>query len=169
MEFRKMVMITLYARQQKRHRCIERTFGHSSILVWRIAMGRGAWRPAKSQSQLRHLSMYVPRKNSVRIPSKCTYDALNNTWHKTSISSVSHLYYYPIMCSMFRIIFYLKIILWEATLIERLWDSLFLVRNRAKLLWNLKVICSQSNLIRFNKLLLKTYSIAVTARHISTF
>ena len=27
MEFRKMVMITLYARQQKRHRCIERTFG----------------------------------------------------------------------------------------------------------------------------------------------
>ena len=27
MEFRKMVMITLYARQQKRHRCIEQTFG----------------------------------------------------------------------------------------------------------------------------------------------
>ena len=27
MEFRKMVMITLYARQQKRHRCIEWTFG----------------------------------------------------------------------------------------------------------------------------------------------
>ena len=27
MEFRKVVMITLYARQQKRHRCIERTFG----------------------------------------------------------------------------------------------------------------------------------------------
>ena len=26
MEFRKMVMITLYARQQKRHRCIEWTF-----------------------------------------------------------------------------------------------------------------------------------------------
>ena len=26
-EFRKMVMITLYVRQQKRHRCIERTFG----------------------------------------------------------------------------------------------------------------------------------------------
>ena len=28
MEFRKMVMITLYARQQKRHRCIEHSFGH---------------------------------------------------------------------------------------------------------------------------------------------
>ena len=27
MEFRKMVMITLYVRQQKRHRCIEQTFG----------------------------------------------------------------------------------------------------------------------------------------------
>ena len=27
MEFRKMVMITLYVRQQQRHRCIEQTFG----------------------------------------------------------------------------------------------------------------------------------------------
>ena len=27
MEFRKMVMMTLYERQQKRHRCVERTFG----------------------------------------------------------------------------------------------------------------------------------------------
>ena len=27
MEFRKMVMITLYARQKKRHRCIEQTLG----------------------------------------------------------------------------------------------------------------------------------------------
>ena len=27
MEFRNMVMITLYARQQKRHRCLEQTFG----------------------------------------------------------------------------------------------------------------------------------------------
>ena len=26
-EFRKMVMITLYVRQQKRHRCIEQAFG----------------------------------------------------------------------------------------------------------------------------------------------
>ena len=26
MEFRKMVMITLYVRQQERHRCIEQTF-----------------------------------------------------------------------------------------------------------------------------------------------
>ena len=27
MEFRKMVMITLYVRQQKRHRCVEQSFG----------------------------------------------------------------------------------------------------------------------------------------------
>ena len=27
MEFRKIVMITLYVRQQKRHRCMEKTFG----------------------------------------------------------------------------------------------------------------------------------------------
>ena len=27
MEFRKMVMTILYARQQKRHRCIEQSFG----------------------------------------------------------------------------------------------------------------------------------------------
>ena len=27
MEFRKMVAITLYARQQKRHRCIKQSFG----------------------------------------------------------------------------------------------------------------------------------------------
>ena len=27
MEFRKMVIITLYVRQQKRHRCIEQSFG----------------------------------------------------------------------------------------------------------------------------------------------
>ena len=26
-EFRKMVMITIYAKQKKRHRCIEQTFG----------------------------------------------------------------------------------------------------------------------------------------------
>ena len=27
MEFRKMVMITLYAKQKKRYRCMEQTFG----------------------------------------------------------------------------------------------------------------------------------------------
>ena len=31
MEFRKMVMTTLYARQQKRHRCIEQSFGQAGF------------------------------------------------------------------------------------------------------------------------------------------
>ena len=35
MEFRKMVTTTLYARQQKRHRCIEQYFG----LCWRGMVG----------------------------------------------------------------------------------------------------------------------------------
>ena len=38
MEFRKMVMTTLYARQQKRHRCIEQSFGlcgrGSGGMIW---------------------------------------------------------------------------------------------------------------------------------------
>ena len=38
MEFRKMVMITLYARQQKRHRCIEQSFG-----LYGRAMGGMFW------------------------------------------------------------------------------------------------------------------------------
>ena len=31
MEFRKMVMITLYAKQKKRHRCTEQTFFLDSV------------------------------------------------------------------------------------------------------------------------------------------
>ena len=43
MEFRKMVTITLYVRQQKRHRCIEQSFGLSGKRV-RVRMGRfGEW------------------------------------------------------------------------------------------------------------------------------
>ena len=36
MEFRKMVMITLYARQQKRHRCKEQSF----LILWEKARVR---------------------------------------------------------------------------------------------------------------------------------
>ena len=34
MEFRKMVMMTLYVRQQKTHRCKEQTFGFCGRLGW---------------------------------------------------------------------------------------------------------------------------------------
>ena len=41
MEFRKMVMITLYARQQKRHRCIEQSFG---LCWWGVYdLGESHW------------------------------------------------------------------------------------------------------------------------------
>ena len=34
MEFRKMVTITLYVRQQKRHRCIEPSLGLEGGMIW---------------------------------------------------------------------------------------------------------------------------------------
>ena len=47
MEFRKMVMIILYARQKKRHRCIEQTFG--------LYGRRRGWDDLKEQ----HRNMYI--------------------------------------------------------------------------------------------------------------
>ena len=43
MEFRKMVMITLYVRQQKRHRCIEQSFGLCGRGRGRDDLGEGHW------------------------------------------------------------------------------------------------------------------------------
>ena len=47
MEFRKMVTITLYARQKKRHRCIEETFG--------LCGRRRRWDDLREQ----HWNMYI--------------------------------------------------------------------------------------------------------------
>ena len=47
LEFRKMVMITLYARQKKRHRCIKQTFG--------LYGRRRAWDDLREQ----HRNMYI--------------------------------------------------------------------------------------------------------------
>ena len=47
MEFRKMVMMTLYVRQQKRHRYKEQTFG--------LCGRRQGWDDLREQ----HLNMYV--------------------------------------------------------------------------------------------------------------
>ena len=47
MEFRKMVMITLYAKQKKRHRCTEQTFG--------LCGRRRGWDVSREQ----HLNMYI--------------------------------------------------------------------------------------------------------------
>ena len=51
MEFRKMAMMTLYVRQQKRHRCVEQTFG-----LWRRLL-RVTWSARRSnQSILKEIS-----------------------------------------------------------------------------------------------------------------
>ena len=47
MEFRKMVMITLYAKQRKRHRCTEQTFG--------LCGRRQGWDVLREQ----HRNMYI--------------------------------------------------------------------------------------------------------------
>ena len=47
MEFRKMVMITLYAKQKKRHRCTEQTFG--------LCGKRRGWDVLREQ----HQNMYI--------------------------------------------------------------------------------------------------------------
>ena len=47
MEFRKMVMLTLYAKQKKRHRCTEQTFG--------LCGRRRGWVVLREQ----HRNMYI--------------------------------------------------------------------------------------------------------------
>ena len=47
MEFRKMVTVTLYARQKRRHRCTEQTFG--------LYGRRQGWDDLKGQ----HRNMYI--------------------------------------------------------------------------------------------------------------
>ena len=47
MEFRKMVMITLYAKQKKRHKCIEQSFG--------LCGRRQGWDISREQ----HQNMYI--------------------------------------------------------------------------------------------------------------
>ena len=47
MEFRRMVTITLYAKQKKRHRCTEQTFG--------LCGRRRGW----DVSRVQHLNMYI--------------------------------------------------------------------------------------------------------------
>ena len=65
MEFRKMVMITLYARPKKRHRCIEQTFG--------LYGRRRGWNYLREQ----HRNMYII---------KCETDRQSrlNEWDKCS-------------------------------------------------------------------------------------
>ena len=68
MEFRKMVTITLYARQQKRHRCIEQSFGPCGR--------RWEWDDLREQ----HWNMYITK---CKIDDQCKFDA----WSRISKDS----------------------------------------------------------------------------------
>ena len=65
MEFRKMVMITLYAKQKKRHRCTEQTFG--------LCRRRWGWDVLREQYQ----NMYI-------IYSEIDHHPRLNAWDKCS-------------------------------------------------------------------------------------
>jgi hypothetical protein len=58
MEFRKMAMMTLYARQQKRHRCVERTFGFR---------GRGRGWDDLGRMALKHVYYHVRNESPVYV------------------------------------------------------------------------------------------------------
>ena len=58
MEFRKMVTITLYARQKKRHRCIEQTF--------RLYGRRRGWDDLREQHQ-KHTLLTFQRWLSIQV------------------------------------------------------------------------------------------------------
>ena len=57
MEFRKMVTTTLYARQQKRHRCIEQPIG----LLWER---RGGW---FGRMALKHVQYHIRNESPVQV------------------------------------------------------------------------------------------------------
>ena len=80
MEFRKMVRITLYARQQKRHRCIERSFG---------LCGRGSgWDDLGEW----HWNMY----NIIRKKENLELSSIHNTniWLRADLCTHTHKYTY---------------------------------------------------------------------------
>ena len=61
MEFRKMVMITLYARQQKRHRCIEQSFGHCGRGLGWDDLGEWHWNMYNIMYETSHQSRFDAR------------------------------------------------------------------------------------------------------------
>ena len=62
MEFRKMVMITLYAKQKKRHRCTEQTVG--------LCGRRWGWDVSREQ----HRNMYIIKGETDHQPSLDAWD-----------------------------------------------------------------------------------------------
>ena len=69
MEFRKMVMITLYAKQKKRHRCIEQTFG--------LCGRRRGWDVLREQ----HQNMYITKGETDHQPRLDAWDKCSGLVH----------------------------------------------------------------------------------------
>ena len=69
MEFRKMVTITLCARQKKRHRCIEQTFG--------LYGRRWGWDDLREQ----HWNMYIIKGETDRQPRLDAWDKCSGLVH----------------------------------------------------------------------------------------
>ena len=61
MEFRKMVTITLYTRQQKRHRCIEQSFGLCGRVQGWDDLGEWYWNMYNIIYEMRHQSRFDAR------------------------------------------------------------------------------------------------------------
>ena len=51
-------MITLYARQQKRHRCIEQSFGHYGRGRWWVDLGEWHWNMYNIIYEMNHQSRF---------------------------------------------------------------------------------------------------------------
>ena len=58
LEFKKMVMITLYARQQKRHRCIEQSFGLCGRGQGWDDLGEWQWNMYNTICEMNHQSRF---------------------------------------------------------------------------------------------------------------
>ena len=69
MEFRKMVMITLYAKQKKRHRCTEQTFG--------LRGRRQGWDVSREQQQ----NMYIIYSETDHQPRLDAWDKRSDLVH----------------------------------------------------------------------------------------
>ena len=69
MEFRKMLMITLYEEQKKRHRCIEQS------------LGLCGWRRGGDVSREQHWSMYIIKGETDHQPRLDAWDKRSDLVH----------------------------------------------------------------------------------------
>ena len=93
MEFRKMVTITLYAKQKKRHRCTEQTFG--------LCGRRRGWDVSREQLPVLNKLKFVVQRPKISINSLCVFPdfytvSLVYTWfltiyYKFQLDSISRL------------------------------------------------------------------------------